>query len=66
MKQIKDKGALLGAAALICIAMAGWMRADAGRSQQLTDLKAQVQQLQQDVTQIRGDLDRYLFVHDGH
>lgn len=66
MRAIKDKGALLAALVAIVLALVSWTRADAGRSQQLTDLTQRVTELQVQVQHIQSEWDQFLFKHDGH
>ena len=65
MSTIKDKGALIAALVAIVLSLVSWMRADAGRTQQLADLQANVQHIEQQMQKFQSDLDQYLFRHDG-
>lgn len=60
---IRDKGALVAAIAALAIALAGWMRGEAARSQQLSDLVQEVQQLQGEVAHLQTEIDTYLLRH---
>lgn len=66
MRHVKDKGALIAAMVALLITCLGWVRSDAGRSQALSDLTAQVQRMETQLNQMQSELDRYLLLHDGH
>jgi uncharacterized protein YxeA len=66
MTKIKDKGALIAALVAIALSLVSWMRADAGRTQQLADLQANVQHIEQQMQRFQADFDQYLYQHDGH
>lgn len=66
MSTIKDKGAFLAALVALFIAGATYVGSQGARSQQLADVAAQVAHLEQQVQAMQGELDQYLYAHDGH
>lgn len=66
MRTLKDKGALVAALVAVAIALVSWVGAQGARNQQLADLAAQVQHLEQQMQQVQSALDQYLYAHDGH